>query len=89
MPTFDEYVETLAEISITPREFVQACDEDDFEELQEHMRESRYYKPGITLVLAENIYDVEWNEVMKKLVNSRMRMDLSDIETIINIAKKY
>ena len=88
MPTFEEYVEVEAEMDISPKEFVQACDEDEIDELIQAIQKSKYYKTGIPLAKPENVFDSEWNEVIKKLASSRLTMSLEDIEVIKTIAGK-
>lgn len=87
MPTFEEYVEVEAEMNISPKEFVQACDEDDLEELIKVI--NKYYKKGIPLGKSENVFDDQWNEMIKKLANARLYMSTEDIQTIQGIANKY
>lgn len=88
MPTFEEYVEVEAEMNISPKEFVQACDEDDIDELIQAIQKSKNYKTGIPLAKSENVFDNEWNDIIKKLANSRLTMSLEDIEVIKTIASK-
>lgn len=88
MPTFEEYVEVEAEMNISPKEFVQACDEDDIDELIQAIQKSKYYKTGVLLAKPDNLFDEEWNEVIKKLANSRLAMSIEDIEVIKTIASK-
>ena len=88
MPTFEEYVEVEAEMNISPKEFVQACDEDDIDELIQAIQKSKHYKTGIPLAKSDNLFDEEWNEVIKKLANSRLTMSIEDIEVIKTIAGK-
>ena len=87
MPTFEEYVHVEAEMNISPKEFVLACDEDDLEELIKVINE--YYKKGIPLGKSENLFDDQWNETIKKLANARLYMSTEDIQTIQTIANKY
>ena len=87
MPRFEDYVEVKAEMDISPKEFVLVCDEDDIEELIQAI--NKYHKKGIPLAISENIFDDEWNETIKKLAHSRLRMSLEDINLIIAISKKY
>lgn len=89
MPTFEEYVEVEAEMNISPKEFVYACDEDEIEELIQAIQKSKYSKTGIPLAKSENVFDSEWNEVIKKLASSRLAMSLEDIEAIKTITSKY
>ena len=77
MPTFEEYVEVEAEMNISPKEFVQACDKDDMDELIQAIKKSRYYKPGILLAKSDNLFDDQWVSVIKKLAHSRLVMSLS------------
>lgn len=87
MPTFEEYVEVEAEMNISPREFVRACDEDDLEELI--IAINKYYKKGIPLGKSENLFDDQWIEMIKKLANARLYMSTEDIQTIQTIVNKY
>lgn len=88
MPTFEEYVEVEAEMDISPKEFVQACDEDEFEELIQAIQQSRYYKTGIGLAPTNNLFDIEWNEIIAKLAHSRIQLSIEDAEAIKKIADK-
>jgi hypothetical protein len=87
MPTFEEIVEVEAEMNISPKEFVRACDEDDLEELITAI--NKYYKRGIPLGKSENLFDDQWNEMIKKLANARLYMSTEDIQIIQTIANKY
>ena len=58
MPTFEDYVEVEAEMDISPKEFVQACDEDDIEELIEALQKNKFYKKGFSLTKEDNIFDL-------------------------------
>ncbi len=87
MPTFEEYVEVEAEMNISPKEFVLACDEDDLEELIKAI--NKCYKKGIPLGKSENLFDDQWIETIKKLANARLYMSMEDIQTIQTIANKY
>ena len=89
MPTFEEYVEVEAEMNISPKEFVQACDEDDIDELIQAIQKSKHYKTGIPLAKSDNLFDDEWNDVIKKLANSRLTMSLEDIAAVKAIINKY
>jgi len=89
MPRFEDYVEVEAEMDISPKEFVQACDEDELEELIQALQKKNFSARGISLVSVDNIFDVEWNETIKKLAHNRLRMSLEDINLIIAISKKY
>ena len=89
MPTFEEYVEVEAEMNISPKEFVHACDEDDMDELIQAIQKSKYYKTGIPLAKSDNLFDDEWNGIIKKLANSRLTMSLEDIAAIKAITSKY
>ena len=89
MPRFEEYVEVEAEMDISPKEFVQACDEDELEELIEALQKKNLSARGISLVPADNLFDVQWNKVIKKLAMMRLQMSLEDIAVIENIANKY
>ena len=88
MPRFEEYVEVEAEMNISPKEFVQACDEDDIDELIQAIQKSKYSAKGVSLAKSENMFDDEWNDIIKKLANSRLTMSLEDIEVIKTIASK-
>lgn len=87
MPTFEEYVHVEAEMNISPKEFVQACDDDDLEDLIKVI--NKYYKKGILLGESENLFDDQWIEMIKKLANARLYMSMEDIQTIQGIANKY
>lgn len=89
MPTFEEYVEVEAEMNISPKEFVQACDEDDMDELVRAIQKSKYSAKGVSLAKSDNLFDDEWNDVIKKLANSRLTMSLEDIATVKAIINKY
>ena len=89
MPRFEEYVEVEAEMDISPKEFVQACNEDDIEELIQAIQKRILSARGISLVPADNLFDEEWNETIKKLAHARICMSIEDIELIKSIAKKY
>ena len=87
MPTFEEYVHVEAEMNISPKEFVLACDDDDLEDLIKAI--NKHYKKGIPLGKSENLFDDQWNEMIKKLANARLYMSTEDIQTIQTIANKY
>jgi|LauGreDrversion4_2_1035121.scaffolds.fasta_scaffold1232725_2 hypothetical protein len=89
MPTFEKYVEVEveAEMNISPKEFVQACDEADLEDLIRAI--NKYYKKGIPLGKSENLFDDQWNDMIKKLAHARLQMSTADIQTIQGIANKY
>lgn len=87
MPTFEEYVHVEAEMNISPKEFVQACDDDDLEDLIKVI--NKYYKKGILLGESENLFDDQWIEMIKKLANARLYMSMEDIQTIQTITNKY
>jgi hypothetical protein len=87
MPTFEEYVHVEAEMNISPKEFVQACDDDDLEELIKAI--NKCYKKGIPLGKSENLFDDQWIETIKKLANARLYMSMEDIEMVKVIANKY
>lgn len=89
MPTFEEYVEVNAEMDISPKEFVDACNWNEIEELVEALRGNRHLTKGIPLPVLDNIFDEEWSEVLQKLAHSRLVMSLEDIEAIKSITKKY
>ena len=89
MPTFEKYVEVEVdtEMNISPKEFVQACDEADLDDLIRAI--NKYYKKGIPLGKSENLFDDQWNESVKKLAHARLQMSIADIQTIQGIANKY
>lgn len=89
MPTFEEYVEVEAEMDISPKEFVRACDEDELEELIEEIHKDKRFRKPMVLPIVSNHFDEEWNEITFKLSNSRLQMSNEDIEVIKAIINKY
>lgn len=90
MPKFIQYdvpVDVDVDVDITVDEFLEECDEDELQEVVSYLR--KHFKHFIPLDNQDNLFDFEWNEVIKKLANSRLQMSLEDIEIIKAIAKKY
>jgi hypothetical protein len=80
MPDFSTYID------IDPYEYVEECSRRELEELIGILKQGDLWEETKTDNM--NILDMEWNEVIKKLSNSRLKLSNEDEEIIKTIANK-
>jgi hypothetical protein len=89
MPTFYQDVE--AEVDIEIDEFISMCSKREMEELITALKEGGYLdKHGRTK--NEDIYSYDEEELRKatdKIENSYLALSKEDLQTIVDISKKY
>ena len=80
MPDFSTYID------IDPYEYVEECSRRELQELIGILKQGDLWEETKTDNM--NILDMEWNEVIKKLANSRLQLSTEDEEIIKQIANK-
>jgi hypothetical protein len=80
MPDFSTYID------IDPYEYVEECSRQELQELIGILKQGDLWEETKTDNM--NILDMEWNEVIKKLANSRLQLSTEDEEIIKQIANK-
>jgi len=80
MPDFSTYID------IDPYEYVEECSRRELEELIGILKQGDLWEETKTDNM--NILDMEWNEIVKKLSNSRLQLSTEDEEIIKQIANK-
>lgn len=80
MPDFSTYID------IDPYEYVDKCSRRELEELIGILKQGDLWEETKTDNM--NILDMEWNEVIKKLANSRLQLSTEDEEIIKQITNK-
>lgn len=87
MPWFD----TNSEIEIDVEEFVTSCDKKEIKELINVLIDEGHLNPEDQLKTKENsnLFEIEWLDMLKKLVSLRLQISKEEEETIRNIVKKY
>ncbi len=84
MPEFETYID------IDPDEFIDNCSEREIEELIESLVESGYLtKTATTKPSEKNVLDLEWDEIMDKLIRNRVMLSNEEEEMIRTIAKRF
>ena len=78
MPDFSTYID--------PYEYVEECSRQELQELIGILKQGDLWEETKTDNM--NILDMEWNEVIKKLANSRLQLSTEDEEIIKQIANK-
>ena len=83
MPNFKTYVD------IDPSEYIDNCQDSDIEELIDALIEEGYLEGQlVTSNRHHNLLDEEWNNIMTKLMKSRLFLSSEDEQRITDIAKK-
>ena len=80
MPDFSTYID------IDPYEYVEECSRQELQELIGILKQGDLWEETKTDNM--NILDMEWNEVIKKLANSRLQLSTEDEEIIKQITNK-
>jgi hypothetical protein len=80
MPDFSTYID------IDPYEYVEECSRQELQALIGILKQGDLWEETKTDNM--NILDMEWNEVIKKLANSRLQLSTEDEEIIKQIANK-
>jgi hypothetical protein len=80
MPDFSTYID------IDPYEYVEECSRQELQELIGILKQGDLWEETKTDNM--NILDMEWNEVIKKLANSRLQLSTEDEDIIKQIANK-
>ena len=84
MPEFETYID------IDPDEFIDNCSEREIGELIESLVESGYLtKTATTKPSEKNVLDLEWDEIMDKLIQNRVMLSNEEEEMIRTIAKRF
>jgi hypothetical protein len=84
MPEFETYID------IDPDEFIDNCSEREIGELIESLVESGYLtKTATTKPSEKNVLDLEWDEIMDKLIQNRIMLSNEEEEMIRTIAKRF
>ena len=78
------------EIDIDPYEYVSECSKDEIKELIECLIDEGHINSNSPLVdKNKSILDEEWDEVVGKILSSRLVMSPEDEQMIRLISKKY
>ncbi len=84
MPEFETYID------IDPDEFIDNCSEREIGELIESLVESGYLtKTATTKPSEKSVLDLEWDEIMDKLIRNRVMLSNEEEEMIRTIAKRF
>jgi len=84
MPEFETYID------IDPDEFIDNCSEREIGELIESLVESGYLPKTVpTKPSKKSVLDLEWDEIMDKLIQNRIMLSNEEEEMIRTIAKRF
>ena len=84
MPEFETYID------IDPDEFIDNCSEREIGELIDSLVESGYLPKTVPTNPSEkSILDLEWDEIMDKLIRNRIMLSNEEEEMIRTIAKRF
>ncbi len=85
MPEFESYID------IEPYEFIDNCSEREIQELIESLVDSGYIsRTSIsTPDDKKSVLDLEWDEIMDKLIENRVMLSNEEEEIIRNISKRF
>jgi len=85
MPEFESYID------IEPYEFIDNCSEREIQELIESLVDSGYIsRTSIsTPDDKKSVLDLEWGEIMDKLIENRVMLSNEEEEIIRNISKRF
>jgi len=84
------YFYTEAEVDVDIDEFLTTCNKREIEELIDALEEDGYltgYKRPSTV--GGSLIEDEFQDIINKLKDSYLQMEVEDVETLKNIAKKY
>ena len=82
--------EYIAEIEVSPDEFISDCSSSEIKEIIEALIEDGYIQPHHVIVDGQdtrNYLDEEWDNICEKIRKSRLVMCQSDEDTIRQIYK--
>ncbi len=85
MPEFETYID------IDPDEFIDNCSEREIKELIESLVDSGYISRTAisTPDDKKSVLDLEWDEIMDKLIKNRVMLSNEEEEVIRNISKRF
>jgi hypothetical protein len=84
MANFSTYVD------IDPDEFIQNCSNSEIEEMVDILIEEGYLEGiPVTSNKHHNLLDMEWNNLIGKLINSRLLLSNEEEEVIKSIASRF
>jgi hypothetical protein len=84
MPDFD-----VADLEITPNDFIDACDEREINEIIERLRDDGYILPiDIEPSVKPSVLDYLFNDAIIKISQSKHRLTIEEENIIINIANR-
>jgi hypothetical protein len=84
MPEFETYID------IDPDEFIDNCSEREIGELIESLVEGGYLPKTVPTKPSEkSVLDLEWDEIMDKLIRNRIMLSNEEEEMIRTIAKRF
>jgi hypothetical protein len=84
MPDFD-----VADLEITPNDFIDECDEREIDELIERLRDDGYITPSdIEPSVKPSVLDYLFNDAIIKIKQSKHRLTIEEENIIINIANR-
>lgn len=89
MPTIYTYVESDINVEIGVVEFVDSCSEHDIQNLLSYLNTENHLKSNPIVSSKMSVLELEFNDKVLVLLNKFYQMDISDIEIIENLYKKY